>query len=662
MLQDIAQITLALAGASSVAQVGDAIVNRTVETLNAKSGYFATVDEQTRELVTRAQSGYPDWVVRDYARVGLDEVVPGCDVIRTGRPIYIESRAKRGEQFSQYPDDPTHEAFVVVPLPPVLGARAVLAFGFDEPRSFSGAERAYLNAVVEACAQALQRATAYEAEQTARRGLRVLLDSSEQLNALNDPDLVADAIVQIAATRIGSWASLVRVKPDGGFERVAAVHRDPELTPVLSRALDRVRGTIDTSSVLETGEPLLLHGMNRDAQKLAQTNPEVWELLERIGVASCLLVPISVGGRNLAVLSVGDGDPGRLREAEVDLAVDLGRRGASALERARLWQASQRQLEAEHHIVELLQRSIVPDALPDLEGVAVAAAYRPAERDVDVGGDWYDAFVAPAGAIVIAVGDVAGHGMQAASLMGRVRNALRAYAIEDTDPASVLLRLHTLLRAQDAAEMVTAFVARFDPATRVLTWSRAGHPPPLVVGPEGRAHFLDAVNGAPLGAMARPYRSAEAQLPPGSLVVCYTDGLIERRDRILDDGLAWLEARVCQHVNDEVEILCNKLVDDPFVPHPAPDDVCVLALRTGAPCASECSQSTSGGPSSPPPSSAPTGRSSTARSCRPRRRTTPKNCSTSCARSSTGSITRASRASASAVAARWHRAARPSRR
>jgi serine phosphatase RsbU (regulator of sigma subunit) len=311
--------------------------------------------------------------------------------------------------------------------------------------------------------------------------------------------------------------------------------------------------------------------------------PATWAKLERVGVATTVLVPIAVGGRNLAVLTIGDGDPERLREADMELAIDLGRRSASALERARLWQASRQQLEAEHRLVELLQRTIVPDRLPEIAGVKLAAAYRPAELDIDVGGDWYDAFVAPDGSIVVVVADVAGHGIQAASLMGRVRNALRAYAIEDSDPASILVRLHSLLRAQDATEMVTGFVGRFDPDSKDMTWSRAGHPPPLVVQPDGYARFLDDVNGAPLGAMARPYANAKVALPAGALVVCYTDGLVERRDRILDEGLDWLRERVLEHASDEPEALCDKLVDDPFVPHPAPDDLCVLILRTEAP-------------------------------------------------------------------------------
>jgi serine phosphatase RsbU (regulator of sigma subunit) len=138
--------------------------------------------------------------------------------------------------------------------------------------------------------------------------------------------------------------------------------------------------------------------------------------------------------------------------------------------------------------------------------------------------------------------------------------------------------------------MVTAFVARYDPATTTLDWSRAGHPPPLLthgetIGGEatGGTRFLDDVNGAPLGAMQREYRTASTRVAPGTLMVCYTDGLVERRDRLLDDGLAWLAERVREHARAPLDVLCDKLVDDPFVPHPSPDDICVLTMRVDAP-------------------------------------------------------------------------------
>jgi serine phosphatase RsbU (regulator of sigma subunit)/PAS domain-containing protein len=580
-VQSLAETSTALADATTVDEVGEVIVDRAVRTLHARSGYFATVDVQTNELVMRAQSGYPDWIDRNYARVSLDAPVPGVEAIRTGEPIFIESPEHRRERYPQYADDPTHDAFVVLPLAPLAGARAVLAFGFSERRGFDDGDRSYIAAVVEACAQALQRATAHEAQLATLSRLRTLLDSSEQLGALDDPDRVVETIVSLAATRIGAWATVIRILPDNTLERTAVVHGDPALTPltqaVKTQLLPEDHPTLQR--VIDTGEPMLLNGLPDFADAIT-ADDELRAKLDAIGFDSYLLVPITIAGRRLAVLSIGASAPARLGPNDVELAVDLGRRGASALERAQLWQASQRQLEAEQRIVELLQRTIIPDRLPALPGVQVAAAYRPAEVEVDVGGDWYDAFVAPDDSIVVVVGDVAGHGVQAASVMGRVRNALRAYAIEDTEPSSILIRLHTLLRAHDSLEMVTAFVARYDPARNTMTWSRAGHPPALLVGPGGSALFLEQVNGAPLGTMASEYRSAVTPMPAGSLLVCYTDGLIERRDRIIDDGLDWLQQRVREYVDDDIDTLCNKLVDDPFVPHPSPDDICVLAMRT----------------------------------------------------------------------------------
>jgi serine phosphatase RsbU (regulator of sigma subunit)/PAS domain-containing protein len=580
-MQRLAEITTALAGAATVDEVGSVIVEKVVSALHARSGYFAIVDEPTNELVVRAQSGYPDWIMRDYGRVGLDQPVPAAEVINSGVPIFIESPEDRARRFPQHAEDPAHAAFVVAPLPPIDEARAVLAFGFAERRTFSAEDRAYMSAVLDACAQALQRATAFEAERSSRARLRTLLVTSEKLAGFDDPERIVETIAE-QATAIGNWATIVRILPDGRLERSIVVHRDPALTPLVRDVLARLgdQGTSSLRQVLATGEAIAFDHLSEQVSKALGDSDDLRDTLAKIGYESALLVPISIAGRNLAVLTIADARAEGLRAADIELALDLGRRGASALERAQLWQASKDRLEAEHRIVELLQRTIVPDTLPDIPNVQLGAAYRPAEVDMDVGGDWYDAFVVHDGSLVMAVGDVAGHGIEAASLMGRVRNALRAYANEDADPASILTRLDRLLRTQDATQMVTAFVARFHPDGHTMSWSRAGHPPALVVDSTGNTRFLEQVNSAPLGTLAREYRTAIEQLEPGSLLVSYTDGLIERRDCVLDDGLDWFQQRVREHADVPLDVLCDKLVDDPFVGHPAPDDMCVLALRT----------------------------------------------------------------------------------
>jgi serine phosphatase RsbU (regulator of sigma subunit) len=180
---------------------------------------------------------------------------------------------------------------------------------------------------------------------------------------------------------------------------------------------------------------------------------------------------------------------------------------------------------------------------------------------------------------VLVVGDVAGHGIDAASLMGRVRNGLRAYAIDEHDPALLLRRVHGLLRALDPDSMVTAVVAGYDPDTRVLTWSRAGHPPPLVCDRDGRTRFLDDVNATPLGTLGKNFSSARVELDEGALVVLYTDGLIERRDHLIDEGLAWLAERTSALCTESVEVICRLLVEHSFGSTPSMDDICVLVMR-----------------------------------------------------------------------------------
>jgi serine phosphatase RsbU (regulator of sigma subunit)/PAS domain-containing protein len=582
MVQHLADISSALAAASTVDEVGQVIVERAAAALRARSGYFATVDEASGDLVLRAQIGHPRSVVEQYGRVSITAAMPATEAVRTGRPVFIESPDDWRARFPQYREDPAHAAFAVVPLSRFANAPAVLAFGFAEPRRFPDEDRRYIATVVETCSQALQRATAFEAEQAARQNLRTVLDFSEQLGALDDPDLVVDAIARIAANHIGTWATVVVVRPGGHAERIAEAHREPDAgasRPSPARAGGAASPDHDENALqraIDTGEPILVSNA-ADAPGPTPTSAR-----DDATRASRVFVPLTTAGRRLAMLVIGDDRPGGLRATDVELAIDLGRRGATALERAQLWQSNRARLEAEHRIVELLQHTVVPEHLPRLRGLRVAAAYRPAEVEVDVGGDWYDAFVAPDGSVVVVVGDVAGHGVEAASLMGRARNALRAYAIEDADPATILSRLHRLLRTFDEFEMVTAFVGRLEPRTSLLSWARAGHPPPVLVGPDGTTRFLDEVNAPPLGTVSHEFASAETELRPGSLLVCYTDGLIERRDRALDAGFEWLARRVRELAHEEAEAVCEKLVGDPFVAHPAPDDICVLVLRTDA--------------------------------------------------------------------------------
>jgi serine phosphatase RsbU (regulator of sigma subunit) len=590
------EVTLGLSGASTVDEIGELILRRGMNALGASTGYFATLDSEKQTLVLRAQIGYPQSLIDRYRFVDVGADLPAPSVLRTATPMVVESPEDGARRYPQFPRDEMHGSFVVYPLFVAGEPTAAVALGFDEPRHFGAEERAFINAVVEACAQALQRALLYEAEGTTRDRLSTLLEASEQLAALDDPDAHLAVVADVAATRIGRWASVQVVEPDGSLRRAAIAHADPARLPVLRQLVElRVDGGTISRRVMDTREPVILPDPTATMRDL-DASDEANALVAKLGWRSGLAVPMTVGARCIGVLAIGDDRPLRLGAAELELALDLGRRAASAYERARLLRAeqersqlalraSEERLAAEHRLVELLQRSILPEALPDVPGLDVAAHYQPAETGVEVGGDWYDAFTDGQGGAVIVIGDVAGHGIEAATLMGRLRNAARAFAVEDPDPARLLRRLDRMLCVLETDAFATAVAARFEPATRRLTWARAGHPPPLLY--EGDStEFLESTGGTPLGSMARDYESAERVLAADATLVLYTDGLVERRSRNIDEGLAWLAGHVRAALEPDLDTMCARLVRERFGDQPSDDDICVLALRTRADAAS----------------------------------------------------------------------------
>jgi PAS domain S-box-containing protein len=588
-LQDL---TSGLSGATTVDEIAQLILERGMAALGAVSGYFATLDEARQTLVLRAQIGYPAKMIDEYRFVDLNSQLPAPAVLRTGEPMFVESPEDGARRYPDFPRDERHGAFVVFPLSIGGEPTAVVALGFNEPRRFGAEERSFIGAVVEACAQALQRALLYEAERTSRDRLRTLLDASIRLAALDDPERQLAVAAETAANRIGRWGTIQIIEPDGTIRRAAIAHRDPERVALLRRLLDRrIDSGEVTRRVAETREPFVMPDPILQMEQWSP-DPEDRALVEAIGLRSGVVVPMTIGARCIGVLSVGDDRPLRLGPGELELALDLARRTASAYERARLLRAEQERsahalresearLAAEHRLVEVLQRTILPEQLPDLPALEVAAVYQPAETGVEVGGDWYDAFLDPNGGVVIVIGDVAGHGIEAAALMGRLRNAARAFAVEDPDPARVLNRIDNMLRTLETDAFATAIAAHYEPETRTFTWARAGHPPPLLCA-GGSAEFLEQTGGTPLGSMASPYGSASRTLDESSMLVLYTDGLVERRSVAIDEGLTWLASRVCTGTETDLDGLCAALIEERFGNQPTDDDICVFALRPRA--------------------------------------------------------------------------------
>jgi PAS domain S-box-containing protein len=235
--------------------------------------------------------------------------------------------------------------------------------------------------------------------------------------------------------------------------------------------------------------------------------------------------------------------------------------------------------EQEHRVAETLQRSLLPERLPAIEGLTLAARYLPAGAGAAVGGDWYDAMELRDGRVALVVGDVVGHGLRAAAVMGQLRNACRAYALVEPSPSNVVARMNSLVSEGGEDVMATVLYIVLDRETGEVVFTSAGHPPPLVLEASGETRFLEGGRSMPVGAGdSATFREERGTVIPGSTLFLYTDGLVERRDVPLEHRLAQLAA-AARTSGGELEDVCDQVLSGVLGPLDPSDDVALLAVR-----------------------------------------------------------------------------------
>jgi anti-anti-sigma factor len=235
--------------------------------------------------------------------------------------------------------------------------------------------------------------------------------------------------------------------------------------------------------------------------------------------------------------------------------------------------------DAYRGVAETLQRSLLPDRLPDVPGVGFAARYLPGGADVEVGGDWYDAIQSPNGTVNLVIGDVAGRGVRAAATMGQLRAAARAYTLEGSSPATILEMVNRLAGAAGLRDMATALCIAYEPTTGRLRIANAGHLPPMVVSPGGGVRRLEVRGALPLNVEAHTrYPETEDRLEPGETLLLYTDGLVERTHETLAEGLRDLE-RAAAEAPAGVGPLCDHIANHVLRDANRSDDVALIAFQ-----------------------------------------------------------------------------------
>jgi putative methionine-R-sulfoxide reductase with GAF domain len=396
---------------------------------------------------------------------------------------------------------------------------------------------------------------AIEAEAEARlRDLQSITDAA--LSRLDNQDFLPVLLHRARdILKADTAAVLLLDSPTGQLVAAAAVGLEEEVRQGVRIPVGRGFA----GRVAATGGPVILDHVDHTTV----LNP----ILMAKGIHSMLGVPLIAGGGVIGVLHVGSLRPRTFTGDDASLLQLAADRAALAVQSLR---------SADDRIAaETLQRSLLPSAPPTVPGVEIAARYVPGSGVV--GGDWYDVFVLPSGELGVVIGDVAGSGLAAAIVMGRMRSALRAYALETTDPAEVLDRLDRKMQHFEPSALATVLYAVVDPTLDRAYLSSAGHLAPVTAGPGEAGQLADIAPGLMIGVDSQARRRVSTvKLAHGAVLCLYTDGLIERREYPLDEGLA----RLCGAVTAQApEQVCASVMGALVGSAPARDDIALVTLR-----------------------------------------------------------------------------------
>ena len=405
---------------------------------------------------------------------------------------------------------------------------------------------------------------------------RFLAQASAALDTSLDPSETLQTIANLAVPGVADLCVIDLMEEDGALQGVAVAALEPgvgeRLTELRRRFPIDPEGDHPVARVLRDGQAQLFKELENRYSQIAQSDEHL-AFAREMRYRSAVVAPLIARGRTLGVISlIRHTTPERYGDHEVELARDLGRRAAMALDNARLY-------AHEHDVSETLQRSLLPERFPEFPGLRFAARYLPGGPGVGVGGDWYDVLPVPGGRVGLAMGDVAGRGLRAASVMGQLRTTLRVFAAGQAAPGAILANVDRLFQRFEAGEMATLLLLVLDPAGGGFSYSAAAHPPPLVVSPEGDADYLESGRGLPLGVASAPrFQDAHGRLEPGSTVLFYTDGLIERPGESIDDGLDRLR-RVARTAPADAGELVDYILEEMLDESIRPDDVALLAVH-----------------------------------------------------------------------------------
>jgi serine phosphatase RsbU (regulator of sigma subunit)/anti-sigma regulatory factor (Ser/Thr protein kinase) len=375
-------------------------------------------------------------------------------------------------------------------------------------------------------------------------------------------DLLKELLDRVTDMLDADTAAVLLVEEGG---RTLAARAAKGLEEEVERGFRLPVGRGFAGRVAFTREPVVIADL--DDSPVTPVNP----LFREKGVRSLLGVPLLVDGEVIGVLHVGSLTQREFKDRDIELLQLVANRVALSIERSRLM--------VQGRIAATLQRSLLPRQLPQVPGLRMAARYLPAEDESAVGGDWYDVIDLGGQTLGFMIGDVAGHGMAAATSMGQLRSAVRAYALDTEGPGEVITKLAEFSERM-RSRMATVIYATLNLTTWEARIARAGHPYPLLIHSDGSAELLSGAGGPPIGTVGgQTYDEQVLTLDAGETLLFYTDGLIERRGQQLSDGEAAL-SEIATSAPDEPELKCQAIISELTKDATIADDIAILVVQT----------------------------------------------------------------------------------